>query len=135
MTTTPRVLVVEDDRSVRELVELILAEDGCEVQARSDSQEALQLLQSWRPDVLLLDLGPPDRDEETVLATYRQQVAEETAVLLLSGSANLDHHATRLGVSGTLAKPFDIDELCATVRHLVAQDHEVSSDCTAFNDR
>jgi CheY-like chemotaxis protein len=119
MMTTPRVLVVEDDPSIRELVELVLADDGCEVQARGDSQEALQLLQSWRPDVLLLDLRLSNQDGEAFLVTYRQQVAEETAVLLLSASADLAHHATRLGVSGALAKPFDIDELCTAVHRLV----------------
>jgi len=119
--TTPRVLVVGDDPSIRELGELILSDDGCEVQAPGDTWTALQLLQSWRPDVILLDLGWHDRDTETVLIPYRQQMAEETAVLVLSGSASLDHEAARLGVSGALTKPFDIDALCTAVHQLVVK--------------
>ena len=118
LRTAPRVLVVEDDPTIRELVELVLAEDGCEVQSRGTSWEALPLVQSWRPDVILLDLTLSDGDGETFLATTRQLVTEDIAVLLLSGSSNLDQYVARLRANGAFRKPFDIEELRMAVQQL-----------------
>jgi DNA-binding response OmpR family regulator len=118
VVTAPRVLVVEDDPSIRDLVELVLADDGCEVRTRHGDREALRLLQYWQPDVLLLDLRLPDREAEAFLHACRQQAAGETPILVLSASPHLEHHAARLEVDGSLSMPFDIDELCRAVQEL-----------------
>jgi CheY-like chemotaxis protein len=135
LRAAPRVLVVDDDLPTCELLELALVDEGWEVQARTCAQEALDLLQQWAADVILLDLMMPAMDAETFLVVCRQQGAGETPILLLSAASNLDQQAARLGVSGALAKPFDIDELCRTVRQLVAQNWAVSTTGVASHGR
>jgi CheY-like chemotaxis protein len=84
-------------------------------------QDALDLLQRWTADVILLDLRMPEMDAEAFLSPCLPQVERDIPVLLLSASSNLGCHAARLGVSAAVAKPFDVDTLCMTVRQVVAQ--------------
>jgi len=121
----PRVLVVDDDQPICELVELALSDEGWDVQTRTHAQDALAFLQQSEADVILLDLRMPDMDAEAFLATWRRQATRDIPIILLSAASNLADHATRLGASGMLAKPFDLDELCLTVRQLVFQAHTV----------
>ena len=118
MVTVPRVLVVEDEPAIREVVALVLADDGCDVRARKGGREALRLLRSWQPDVVVLDLRLPDREGEAFLRACRQHVTDRTPILVMSASPHLDRHAARLGVDGILPKPFDIDGLCRSVHQL-----------------
>lgn len=118
--TAPRVLVVEDEPAIRDVVALVLTDDGCEVRASNGDEEALRLLHRWQPDVVVLDLRLPDREAEAFLHACRQHVTGETPILVMSASPSLDHHAARLGVDGILPKPFDIDDLCRAVHRLAA---------------
>jgi two-component system OmpR family response regulator len=118
----PRVLVLDDDLPICELLELALADEGWDVRASTRCHDALELLQRWPVDVILLDVRMPDMAAEVFLSTWREQTTREIPVLLLSATSDLDHHATRLGAHGILAKPFDIDELCTIMRRLIGQD-------------
>jgi len=122
----PRVLVVDDDLPICELLELAFADEGWDVQVRTRGQDALDLLEWWTADVILLDLRMPGMDAEAFLSRYRgpEPVERAIPVLLLSASSNLDDHAVRLGVSAVVAKPFDVDALCTTVRRVVAEDRD-----------
>jgi CheY-like chemotaxis protein len=119
----PRVLVVDDDLPICELLELAFADKGWDVRVRTRGEDALDLLRRWTGDVILLDLHMPEMDAEAFLSGYRgQKPAEwEIPVLLLSASSNLDDHATRLGVSAVVAKPFDVDTRYSTERQVVAE--------------
>jgi CheY-like chemotaxis protein len=116
--TAPRVLVVEDEPAIRDVVASVLTDDGCEVRARNGGRDALRLLRRWQPDVVVLDLRLPDHEGETFFQTCREYVAGETPILVMSAAPGLDHHAARLGVDGILPKPFDIDDLCRAVHRL-----------------
>ena len=122
----PHVPVVDDDLPICELLELAFTEEGWDVRVRTRGQDALDLLQQWTADVILLDLLMPGMDAEAFLARCRGRgpVAREIPVLLLSAASNLDDHAARLGVSAVLAKPFDVDVLFSTVRQVVAGDRD-----------
>src|ERR1044071_9424898 len=119
----PRVLIVDDDLPICELLELVFGDEGWDVRVRTRGEDALDLLRRWTADVILLDLRMPEMDAEAFLSRCRgQKPAErEIPVLLLSASSNLDDHAARLGVSAVVAKPFDVDTLCSTVREFVAE--------------
>jgi hypothetical protein len=56
-------------------------------------------------------------------------------VLLTSAASDLDHHAERLGVSGMVVKPFDLNDLCALVRHMLGRDEVVTRGSGAADDR
>src|SRR3954469_22862221 len=127
LRAAPRALVVDDDGPTCELLELALVDDGWHVQARTCPQAALALLEEWAVDVILLDLMMPGMDAEAFLDSYRQQGSGQTPILLLSAAPGLDAHAARLGVSDSMAKPFELDALCARLRQLVAQGQAASA--------
>jgi two-component system, OmpR family, response regulator CpxR len=133
LRAAPRVLVVDDDLPTCELIELTLVSEGWDVQTRTCGRDALEVLQQCAVDVILLDLVMPEMDAETFLVMCRQQGAGETPILLVSAASNLDQHAARLGVHGALAKPFDIDDLCASVRQLVVHGQTVRAAAAVFD--
>jgi two-component system, chemotaxis family, chemotaxis protein CheY len=116
---TRRILVVEDDESVRGVLALTLDVAGYEVKAVPDGADALDLLINWQPDLILLDLRMPVMDGWTF---RREQLASndlsEIPVVLLSGANEADSEAEKMAVDGVIPKPFDLSELLATVDHL-----------------
>jgi len=67
------------------------------------------------------------------LTSYREQMDRQVPVLLTSASSDLDLHAARLGVSGMLAKPFDIDELCLLARQSIEREGTPIDQAEALN--
>jgi two-component system KDP operon response regulator KdpE len=113
-----RVLLVEDDRELRATLRDALALEGYEVHTAASLSEGLALWAHARPapDVVLLDLGLPDGDGETLLATLRRRDA--VPVLVIS-ARQADGQKIRLldaGADDYLVKPFSIGELLARLR-------------------
>jgi DNA-binding NtrC family response regulator len=121
-----RVLVVDDDRSIRRTLEKFLQSEGYEVIAVGDGKEALEQIQSSSSDLVLLDLGLPGMDGLEVLAAAQQ--AGCTAPILVV-TAREDMHSTvramQLGAYDYLVKPIDIDRLKLTVKRAL-ESHENS---------
>ena len=116
MANLRRVLVVDDDGRVRQVLASTLYVAGYEVQAAEDGVDALGLLERWRPDLILLDLSRPGMDSR---AFRREQLADDILaaipVVLLGGVEDADCADDRLTVAAVLPKPFDIHEILATV--------------------
>lgn len=115
MNSVPRVLFVDDDATIRDLVDEVLTGAGYEVRALTTGDEALATLPTWRPDVVVLESRTPSLDAEAFLAACRRHKTWGTPVILLSGASDIDRHAARLGADGALSKPFNIDALCEVV--------------------
>ena len=114
------ILIVEDDAPIREMLELVLEEEGYAVQSAANGQEALAILQTLPklPKLILLDLMMPVMDGWT----FRQkQLADPTLmnvpVVVLSAAYELPRQATNIRAASFLAKPVNIAELVATVAH------------------
>ena len=135
MGAAPRVLVVDDEPSICELLECRFTDEGWDVQTRSQGHDALDLLERWRADVIVLDLSVLERDAKPLLVACRQWGTRETPIVLLSGAPGLEQRASDLGVSGWLAKPFDLEQLELLVRQLVAPDRAVRADGAAAHGR
>jgi DNA-binding NtrC family response regulator len=118
-TTGCQVLVIDDDEAIRELVTQVLLDEGYDVRAAGSGRAALSLLRHERATMMVLDLKMADMDGETFLGESHQVAGADIPVLLLSGVADLDGHAARLGADEALAKPFDLDDLVATVDRLL----------------
>src|SRR5437870_2160115 len=116
-----KVLICEDDPSLRELMRPALG-DYTFAEA-ADAAEAIELVQQFRPDLLLLDVMLPGGSGLDVLAELRlEPELAETPVLVVSAfTSEADRRAAHdAGANRFLAKPFDPDELAAIARDLVA---------------
>ena len=114
-----RLLVVEDEQSLREGIAKKLRLSGYEVDACEDGEEALDILASEQYDLILLDLNLPKVDGMTVLRTLRQSDLE-TRVLILSARSEIADKVDGLdaGANDYLSKPFHLAELEARIRSL-----------------
>ena len=109
-----RILVVDDDESVRGLVRDVLEVEGHEVDVAADGFAALRRLEACRPDAVVLDVMMPGLDGYAVLSRIRtSDVGNDLPVVMLTAAAD-DHHAWQAwsgGVDYFLAKPFEPTEL------------------------
>ena len=118
-----RVLVVDDDGPTRSLLEEVLALGGFAVRTAADGAAGLAGLRDWRPDVVVLDVMMPDVDARVFRAVqFDSREVADVPVLLLSAARPdvLRAVARDLGVAAWLPKPFDINEIVATVASLSA---------------
>ena len=116
-----RVLVVDDDDVIRQLITVNLELEGFEVTPAFDGQDCLNKVKQVKPAVITLDIMMPRLDGWE--AASRLRADPETAgikVVLLSARAQEAdlQRGTRIGVDAYLTKPFDPDELIDTVRRL-----------------
>lgn len=111
------ILVVEDDNTIRELVEMILLHAGYQVATARDGREGLELLRRSRPDLVLLDIAMPGIDGLEVLKRIRQR-GYSMAVLMMTAnsSAQVVRDVMALGGNGYVLKPFDPEELVTRVK-------------------
>ena len=122
MADTPvRVLVVDDDDVIRQLICLNLELEGFEVYQAADGLDALDKVREVNPAVVTLDIMMPKLDGWDAAARLRSDptTAHVRVVLLSARAQEADlKRGSRLGVDFYLTKPFDPDELVAVVRRL-----------------
>ncbi len=116
------VLLVEDQRAQRELMEATLTQDGLKVVAAADGREALQKLREIRPDVIVLDVVMPNMNGYEFLRELRKHpdLAKLPVVVCSVKGEQFDKHwAERLGSNAYVVKPFEPQVLVGTVRSLL----------------
>lgn len=112
------ILVVEDDLIIADLIDQILRFENFRVSHVVDGRSAVDFVQHERPDLILMDLMLPIMSGIDASRMIRGNVSEGDGVIpivAMSAGVNLRAAAGELPVDGVLAKPFDIDELLATV--------------------
>ncbi len=114
-----RVLVVDDDESIRELVALVLEDEGYQVATAADGAQALGQVETFHPDVVLLDLNMPVLDGWQTHGRLRQRLPQLPVVFMTAGQ-HAAAEAARHQAAGALPKPFDLDVLIATVARFVS---------------
>ncbi|HEY8786102.1 MAG TPA: response regulator [Candidatus Limnocylindria bacterium] len=105
-----RVLVVDDDPDIRELLFTALEDEGFEVVPAGNGQEALAIIKTFRPDVIVLDLMMPVMDGWQFAQELRAR-DEDIPLVLLSAARDLPTHAKALSAAEIIEKPFDLAEL------------------------
>ncbi len=111
-----RVLVVEDDREIRALMQSTLSVEGFEVQTAVSLSEASALLRHSLPDVVVLDLGLPDGDGAQLVREIRRQHSVPIIVVSARHQEAQKIELLDAGADDYLTKPFSVGELLARIR-------------------
>ena len=115
-----RVLVVDDDATLRDTLEQALLAEGYDVEAASNGLEALSVLPSWQPDLIILDLMMPIMDGWRFRDEQRRTASANVPLLILTGHRDVATATSELGATETIRKPFDIDDLLSTVHRIIS---------------
>ncbi len=118
----PRILVVDDDTAVRRVIRVFLQERGYHVRTAAGAEEALELLQNERFDIVVTDLRLPVSSGLELLEKVRARLPGVRS-MLMSGDADVPAlvEAVERGVDAVLLKPFELEELRAQVDQSVAR--------------
>lgn len=112
-----RILIVDDESPIRKLLRVGLASEGYAVIEASNAREAVSLLESEKPDLVLLDLGLPDADGHALLTNWRRDGLTLPILIL---SSRVDEagivQALEEGADDYVTKPFGMRELAARMR-------------------
>lgn len=116
MNENIKILIVEDDRAVRNLISTTLQINDYEYDLAIDGKNALQLMTSNKYDIVFIDLGLPDIDGIEIIKKFRD--FSTTPVIVISARTNDEDKIEALdaGADDFLTKPFNVDELLARVR-------------------
>lgn len=118
-----KAMVVEDDPSIRDMLELSLVLEGCSVTTAPSGSSALEILMFDRPDVILVDLMMPDMNGYEVIEQLRQDdLHASTPVIVLTAKASDEDvwEGWRRGADSYLTKPVDIGVLVDEITRLTS---------------
>ena len=111
------ILVVDDDASIRSTVSEILELEGYPVATASDGREALQAVEQAQPSLVLLDMRMPVLDGWG-FARELEARHVQVPLVVMTAAQDAQRWCDEIGAIGCLAKPFDLDDLLASVEHL-----------------
>jgi two-component system, OmpR family, response regulator MprA len=114
-----RVLVVDDERALRELLEYGLEQAGFSVRSVAEGSAALPLLQAWSPDLIVLDVMLPGTDGLTLLPEIRRLTTAPVVMLTARTEVTEKVAGFSAGADDYVGKPFDLEELVARLRTLL----------------
>ncbi|HWU46923.1 MAG TPA: response regulator transcription factor [Humibacter sp.] len=126
-----RVLVVDDERTLTDLLQMALRYEGWDVRTAATGHQALTTGREFKPDVVVLDIMLPDIDGLQVMSRMREGGAE-TPVLFLTAKDSLDDRIAGLTAGGDdyVTKPFSLEELVARLRSLLRRTRVLVTDST-----
>ena len=130
-----KILVVDDERAVRESLRRALELEGYEIELADDGLAALAALEDDEPDAMILDVLMPGLDGLEVARRVRRE-GSRLPILMLTARVEVDDRVAGLdaGADDYVIKPFALDELLARVRALLRRTHENGTDKLAFGD-
>jgi two-component system response regulator AtoC len=118
----PRVLVVDDDRTIRKNLVRLLQAEHFETLEAAEGDTALKLVREEAPDAVLLDLKMPGRDGLAVLEELGSKLGDLPVIVVTAfGGSSAAIEAMRRGAYDYLTKPFDLDEVLLTLRRALHQ--------------
>ena len=117
--TSEKILVVDDEAEIRNLIREILVDEGFEVATAENGNSARALLEQFHPRLVLLDIWMPDVDGITLLKEWHESGRLTNPVIMMSGHGNIGTavEATRLGAYDYLEKPLSLAKLVLTIKN------------------
>jgi CheY-like chemotaxis protein len=120
--TSNRVLVVDDEPTIRELIGEALRESGYDVDTAAHGAEALDRMHRARPDAVVLDLMMPRLDGTSFVELMRLNPCfASVPIVLVTATYGAAQVAERIGARACITKPFELDELVEVVRGIVSE--------------
>lgn len=117
MATKGKIMLVDDEPSILKVLSIKLRVSGYQVISALNGDEALKLIKSEKPDVVLLDVIMPGMDGFEVLQKLR--AFSKLPVIVVSARPEYSRQAMTLGANAFIAKPFDIDELLKKIEQFL----------------
>ncbi|KYG90597.1 response regulator transcription factor [Metasolibacillus sp. FSL K6-0083] len=116
-----KILVVEDDQMIRNLIKIYLQKEGYEVVEATDGEMAKRVFLTEHPCLIILDLMLPKISGEQLCEWIKEQERNEVSIIMLSAKVQTADkiHGLRLGADGYMTKPFDPEELLAHVEAIL----------------
>ena len=110
-----KVLIVEDDNNIAELLHLYLEKEGFETQVAKDGGKGVEFFRSFQPDLVLLDIMMPVMDGFAVLRKIREN--DKTPVIMLTAKGETEDKVSGLegGADDYIVKPFEMKEVLARI--------------------
>src|SRR5689334_10743243 len=122
-----RVLVVDDEQSITELLSMALRYEGWQIRSAGDGQGALRAAREFRPDAVVLDMMLPDMNGLAILGRLRRELPDVPVLFLTAKDAVEDRIAgLTAGGDDYVTKPFSLEEVVARLRGLVRRSHLVA---------
>jgi two-component system, OmpR family, KDP operon response regulator KdpE len=118
-SAAPRILVIDDEAQIRRFLDIGLRAEGYEVLLAANAAEGLALAATQSPDLVILDIGLPDREGHDVLAELRQWSQVPVLMLSVRDAESEKVRALDHGANDYVTKPFGIQELMARLRALL----------------
>jgi DNA-binding NtrC family response regulator len=117
-----KILVIDDDRGIRQLLDTLLSLKGYEVVLAENGQKGLDLFRQEQPDVIVLDLKMPEMDGLTVLKEIRR-IDSQQQVIMFTGAwtAKIEQQIHALGVTEIVKKEFSQDLLEAALKRVIKE--------------
>jgi DNA-binding response OmpR family regulator len=129
-----RVAVIDDDRALREMLEIGLVQEGFAVQTARDGHSGLGLIRDWAPDCIVLDVMMPKLDGIAALPSIRRLTEAPIVMLTALGEVRDRIAGIAAGADDYLAKPFDIAELAVRIRAALRRPHLAKVQVLRVND-
>jgi DNA-binding NtrC family response regulator len=116
------ILVVDDERTIRVPLKMIITEEGYETQSASNGKEALELIKDQDFDIVITDLKMPEMDGME-LVKQCQVLCPKTSIIIITAYGSLESaiEALRLGAYDYILKPFDFDDVLMKIKRLLKQ--------------
>jgi CheY-like chemotaxis protein len=115
-----RILVVDDDESIRQFIEMALADRGYEIVTAEHGRAALERINAARPDLILLDMRMPVMDGWAFAQAYAKTPEPHAPVVVLTAARDAEQYALQIVADAFLPKPFDLRSLHAIVAGFLA---------------
>ena len=119
--TALRILIVDDDESIRDFISAALEDEGYEIVTALHGAAALEIIAHSPPSLILLDLRMPVMDGWTFARVYRERPRPHIPIVVLTAAQDAAENAQQADADGYLAKPFGLIELLTLVSHYTQQ--------------
>jgi DNA-binding response OmpR family regulator len=106
-----RVLVVDDDADIRQVIAYALGDEGYEVDQAQDGRTAMELVSQRHPDIIVLDMRMPGMDGWEFTRLYEERYGQRASIIVVTAAQDADQRRSDVNAVGYLSKPFDLDVL------------------------